>query len=54
MSGRASPATQWSAGLDKLINKITQKHAASHLNLRDKDIAEIDAPRMLLPCCALK
>ena len=31
MSGRASPATQWSAGLDKLINKITQKHAASLL-----------------------
>ena len=48
MSGRASPATQWSAGLDKLINKITQKHAASllsHPNLRDKDIAEIDASR---------
>ena len=39
MSGRASQATQWSVGLDKLINKIT------HPNLRDKDIAEIDAPR---------
>ena len=31
MSGRASPATQWSARLDKLINKISQKHAASFL-----------------------
>ena len=29
MSARASPVIQWNAGLDKLINKITHKHAAS-------------------------